>query len=359
MLRSTYGEDLDRLWDLHKERLQWCSGPIVVKVQKTLVNEELVDVDLTETIGKIAYRKRNATDEDFYWLPATFNLNTDHFRKFELSSYFVNACIEAGFNIIMKGYEKSRMRSRFVCNRGRFHKQYGQKDPDKKSHDKRTFRPIDDGDECTCKFSFQVVWNEKHERWCLPKEQAGCPDHNGHPEREPNECRMFAKDYSKEAIDTVTDCLKVGIRPNQISALMHQKEGHMMDEAQIRHMRSQLRDATVINLESIRSLLTGRASMAHSHITSADRLIANLEKDCRYSYTALYAQQESELLKVYRLGKSKEKEGINDLVNREEINPNTLDDSVDKASLYVANVRKQLKITGTSSVLLACYCLDK
>jgi hypothetical protein len=207
-------------------------------------------------------------------------------------------------------------------------------------------------EERTCKFAFQVRWHAQRQHWCIPKTQAGNHHHCGHVKRDANECRLFLKDYGNKNLEKVKDQLQVGIRPTQIAALAKLEFGHAMNEDQIRGLRSKLRDSTCIRL-SVIDQLAGRAEETHDPAykpTSADRLIANLEKDNRFSYTAIYGHHDSNLLKVYK------RRGIKGrLATTEEIPASALEDNKEKAATYVENIRNELKVGGEEActVLLA------
>ena len=248
-----------------------------------------------------------------------------------------------------KGWEKQRKYLPFICNRGRAHKE--KKTEANNKYIARTCRPIRGEDEETCKYSFKVWWNEEHQRWCIPKEQAGCKDHNGHTHREPHECRMYAKDYGKDALELIVDGFQSAICPSMIASLIDTREGHAIDASQIRHLKKKMRDATHIRMDVIKDMANGRENPDPTYTpTAADRLLSNLESDPKYTYTVLYGQYDSDELKVYR--RTKDGEGKVSTVRE---NPRTIcqHDELDDIETYSKKVRDRLSITGSGCILLA------
>ena len=127
-----------------------------------------------------------------YWLPRLFSTNTTDFRTNVLAPYFTVPCSHLGFNLVLKGYEKSQGCAIFACQRHRFHTQrtnpeatYAD-DPDTQPAKKKnnTNRPVKDEQEETCKFRFSVFWDESKQRWYLPLQQLGNCHHNTGNEQE-------------------------------------------------------------------------------------------------------------------------------------------------------------------------------
>ena len=70
-------------------------------------------------------------------------------------------------------------------------------------------------------FGFKVHWNATHKRQCIPKEQAGCKNCNGHTHSKPHEYPMYyAKDYGEDAMKLVIDSAQSAIRPSLIASLI-------------------------------------------------------------------------------------------------------------------------------------------
>ena len=349
MCRFTFDQNVEALWELHENRKYWTTDYVSLKVMTSLNDPTLIEINLMDTVAKRKAAKRKTTDDDFFWLP--FTENTASYREKTLVPYFTRTCVEAGFNLISKGWDHRHNFVHLVCNRGRHAKSTGESAEEAPTGSVfRTCRPIR-GEDDTCKFGFKVFWNETHKRWCIPKEQSGCKDHNGHTHREPHECRMYAKDYGEDAMQLVIDSLQSAIRPSLIASLIDTREGHHINPKQIRHMKKKLRDTTVIRLDVIEELANnGAASDPTYQPTPADRLLSELESNPKYTYTVLYGQYESDELKIYR--RSKDGDGNVDTVLED---PDTMsqNDEVDDVKTYAQKVRDRLSITGSSCILLA------
>ncbi len=302
-IAQSFDENLRDLWDLHKSRKHWLSDEVFISVQTSWDDPTPVEVNLMDTLEQVQAVKRATDYDDHYWLPAMFNQNSREFRERIVIPYFVRPCLSGGFNLMSKGWEGSHSCIRFVCNRG---KHYRRKPPEagKVPTDRisRTCRPIR-GETETCKFSFKVWWDGDLNRWYFPKAQAGCKHHTGHTHREPHECRLLAKDYGEDVIQTIIDALQSSIRPAQIQALISTQTGHGMDRKQIAHLKKQIRESTEINMAVIESIAGNGPIVGEYQPTPADRLLSELETSPKYSYTLLYAQYDTDELKVYRRDK--------------------------------------------------------
>jgi hypothetical protein len=284
----------------------WRVEDVKIDVQKSWDDTTITTINLMDTLEQVTATKRKTTDEDFYWLQAEFNVNTAGFGEKTLTPYFVRPCIDAGFNLVAHGFDAQRGNTmRYRCNRGWYHKKSVPLDPKKVQENviTKTFRPFC-GEDNSCKLGFQVLWNPEKNRWCIPKQQqAGSRQHTGHTNREPHECRMYLKDLGKDAIQLIIDGLNSSIRPDQISSLINFTNNHRLNENQIRNLRKKLRDSTVIRLDVIEQMTKGLDIDATYRLTPADRLMSLLETSPHYSYTVLYANYESDELKVYKRDK--------------------------------------------------------
>ena len=347
----TFDDNVAALWEHHQQSTSWRVDVVNIEVQTSWQDTSLITINLMDTLEQVNAIKRKTTDDDFYWLPVEFNTNTDDFREKKLTPYFVRACIEAGFNLVAHGYDSKRTNSmRYRCNRGRFHKQSTPKDPEKvQDRITRTFRPIR-GEDDNCKFGFQILWNQHKSRWCIPREQAGSRQHTGHTQREPHECRMYLKDLGQEAIQLIIDGLNSSIRPAQVTTLINATNKHQLNDQQIRNLRKKMRDSTVIRIDIIEQMTRGRNIDGTYTPTPADRLMSLLETSAQYSYTVLYANYDSDELKVYKRDKSIAGVANTTLVE----NPGQVyTDSTENIVTYTELVRKRLSITGSACILLA------
>ena len=105
---TSYTSAVDKFFSLHKEAETWKSGAIHVTVAHSLTNDNPTIINLSTTIG---YNKRvpkihQRSNLNCFWLPQSFNENTEQFRQKEIHPMFVRACHAAGF-IVHGEYEKS------------------------------------------------------------------------------------------------------------------------------------------------------------------------------------------------------------------------------------------------------------
>jgi hypothetical protein len=83
-------------------------------------NPDTVVFDFATTIGQ---KKKGPTplDPERVWLPPRYNQNSKKYRVDTLAPLFSTACVQAGFELIIKGWEGHRNCIRFCCYRGRRH----------------------------------------------------------------------------------------------------------------------------------------------------------------------------------------------------------------------------------------------
>ena len=81
MCRFTFDENVNALWDLHNQRKKWRTEHVFIKVQTTLHNTKLIEINLMDTVGRVDAVKRKTTIDDFYWLPKKFSQNDAKFRE--------------------------------------------------------------------------------------------------------------------------------------------------------------------------------------------------------------------------------------------------------------------------------------
>ncbi len=336
------------MWELHRSRTTWVSDEVLIKVQTSWEDTTETTVNLMNTIGVVQAIKRTTTNDDFYWLPQNFSRNDTAFRQNVLIPYFVKPCVDGGFNLMSKGWEKQGSLIKFVCNRGRHHKGSAARTPSSKPDVvTKTCRPIR-GETDRCTFGFKVYWKEENHRWCFPKQQAGCKEHTGHTHREPHECRLYTKDYGEDALQTILDALSSLIRPSQIVELINAQTGHTMSNNQIVKLKQKFRETTEIRMDAIEAILGGGPMPVIENPTPADQLLSELESNGMYSYTLLYSQWDSDELTIYRRDKA---HGIRE---RQQVDPRSVsDDPVEDMETYSRKIRDRLSITGSGYILLA------
>lgn len=358
MQEDNYKTTVTGLWRHYKQKTKWITTGVNIQVHESLempggeVQQAPITIDLMDTVGQRSAVKRKLLPEDIYWLPPKFCANNADFREKVLTPYFVLPCTEAGFNLVARGWQHEHNFVKYMCSRCRYHTEKPPKDPAKVKPETvtRTARPIKQED-ATCKFLFKVYWNPDHKRWYIPKEQAGCREHTGHTKREPHECRLYLKHLGKDAVELAIDTLKSAIRPSQVADLLSARCGHLLDDKQIRSLKVQMRKSTVVRMDIVEDIVQGKHFDSAYEPTPADRLLAGLESNPKYSFTVLYAQHDSEELKVYHRDKDTGcVRGRTHLSNHVELSKN---DEADTIQSYSDKVRDRLGVTGTSCILLA------
>jgi len=327
----------------------WNTKEVIVEVATSLMKDEGVTINLVETLGyKKDIRVACGVDYPKYWLTKEFCENTPKFRSETLSPFFARACQKAGFNCMVKGWEKDKSKVVFICKRGRFHKK-----PDRSSDApaaisrvahrvQTTQRPSQESGDERCPFRFNVYWDERKQRWYLPQQQAGCATHCGHLQKRPEHVAMLTKSLEEEDQDLAADCLKEHFRERSVGALMFRRTGITLEKHQLKHMKR----LGKVKAYQAAALLSGTGT-AGDLKTPADKLLHNLETNKEVSYVALYGEFDSGLLtirqrRVVRGGR----------VTVEEMEEDGLRDAADSAADLVHRIRGNLEITGTGGLIL-------
>ena len=328
-----FNNNLDTLWKVHKQRLVWESGPILLKVAESLQNDTIITINLTPTIGQVRQPHANHLFHDqFYWLSKDYCLNDPEYRTKIIVPLFVQACAKAGFNICSKGWEGRSNCLKFMCIRGRKHK------PENRTSDRlfKTLRPMD-GEEETCKFGFSVWWDPVHNRWKVAKKQAGCACHNGHIQLKHNELKLNLKNQGKDNVERAIKHIESEISAAATAAYIQEESGFGCDPKAISSFRRQRQlKSYQINLQEVFRMNDSdppTASHHDYHPTAADRLLADLEADPSYSYVLMFGEYNTDLLTIRK--RSKRSNGAIDV---EDVNPSSLEDDVDSASIYADKV---------------------
>lgn len=205
---------------------EWDCGRMEISVATSLTNNTLVVTNFSDTIGhgKQVPIARKRDDTNCFWLNHEWTENTEAFRAKVLIPYFVAAAARsgAGFRICGSWYKKENAVT-FNCTRGRVNDSEKNKMKAAKRRSKKKLKnpnaePVaanrksqrpskkntrEDGgdpdmpedadfsDAETCKHVFRVFWDDGKARWFVPKKQAGCRRHNGHPRRDCPHLRMI------------------------------------------------------------------------------------------------------------------------------------------------------------------------
>ena len=118
---------LKQLLSLHEATERWTTGEITIPVCKSLTDDGIMNINLSDTIGHNKKKPRKRDDGNCYWLPKEINENNAKYRQKHIHPIFGRACHSAG--IIINGeYEQSSQCIVFQCNFGQYHREeYQQK----------------------------------------------------------------------------------------------------------------------------------------------------------------------------------------------------------------------------------------
>ena len=334
-----FNESMQKLQEmLQNEAEAWQTGPLMIKIARSLNDNTEDELDLSTTIGHNKRRPKTPTDANSYWLPKEVNQNTQDFRGEIIHTIFYRACHLAGFHI-KANWIQSEGCILFTCNRNRYHNEDGNRDQyDKKprhvkdeskppgTRDRKTGKPVkEDGDE-TCKFCFRVYWDEHWNRWFLPKQQSGCLDHCGHSHFAPKYLRMPTKFVSQNELDLAKDCFATKNPTTTTTKLLNHRSDIGLEWHQLHYLKTKKKNDLVIQ-DMDPSLVPNNAE-----ITAADRLLASLKNKPNVSYIALTAELNSGLITL-----KKRRKGVDNSITVEELSGDLEDpDGVDSAKRFAA-----------------------
>ena len=208
-----FAKNVTSMWDTHKKRLTWHTKEVKIKVVSRPTSRKEFEINLIDTLSQTSRPSSELGIYDCYWLSVDrFDRNDQEYRKDVLVPYFVNRCIEAGFNVMNKGWEKANKDDargpngeepdgcvRMICNRGRYCQKKEEPAPateaqvpdstedesgyfsesnqdylcgecrpkvylTPKNRVPRSYRP-EKGKEELCPFKFNIYWSKEHQRW--------------------------------------------------------------------------------------------------------------------------------------------------------------------------------------------------
>jgi hypothetical protein len=105
-----------------QNHLTWKPDRLVLNLEAMNAEQglhTLQEVDLVNIIGVGQQREKGDPSKQFFLPRDVFNVNTQEFRQKEISRYIATPCYKAGFEIVMKGWEKGPQCLRFMCSTGR------------------------------------------------------------------------------------------------------------------------------------------------------------------------------------------------------------------------------------------------
>ena len=212
-----------------------------------------------------------------YWLPPSFNSNSDNFRKTTLMPMISLACDHSGCKVTMRRIEESTtnthyVRVQFSCHRFR---QYvdNKVTQQQRKVTSATSKPISNAE--TCKFNFCVYFHKTFQRWFFPKEGGGSLHHSGHAATPAALSQTSTRNVSKQDMELIVQSLEKNIPVAAIKELIRSRSGVNLSKAQLNNLR--------------RTTVLGK-DMAD--LSPAERLIHNLRSDPQMSFIMLTAQNE-------------------------------------------------------------------
>jgi hypothetical protein len=362
-----------------KQQENWVSDEIKFSVATGLKDDTPKTINIAETLGNHVRTSaaKVIDDSTVYWLPKEFSQNDSNFRKNVLAPAFSAACKEAGFRSFLrdtrkfrgKGHHPNSVLSIFQCCRGVYYKKKKTKENENENNSsgsqsdqpnnvppklskKKAQRPIK-GKATACKVSFRVYFHGEHKRWYLPKKQAGCCRHSGHPRYMPDQVRVMLRSAGTKSVENALEQLQEFIAISQISGVVRQQTGMDPDYRQIWELnRKRVREQELIDLQTI--LGDDFDETQIERLTPAERLIYSCQADPTTSYTLLYGDYDDDRLTVYR--RNKHGQNRADLASPPSdttvVDPDELKDNVDSAATYSDKVRQSLSIQGTGQILL-------
>jgi len=349
-MSSTYSSAVDALDTLTDNLNYWTPSIIEITVATSLYNPEPQVINLVETLG-FNTKNKGLDPSAVYWLPEKFDQNTPDHRRVMLAPTFALACRQAGFRSILKGWEASRSQGdpssgycMFTCNRYRYHK-----DSESELSSKfKTNRPLKSCSE-TCKFKFACFWSFRHHRWYLPKKQAGCASHNGHPKHEVDQVGVIASTIGLEEDELAQQLAGNHVSMSLIASIIESRIGVGLDYKQVyRRNKERLKRQLLLDFASIFDSTGEPRPDENVNHTPAEKLIWRCSANPKITYTVAYGQYDDNRLTICQRSKRPGQPYV-DIVN---IDPSELEDPVDSAATFAEKVRDALSIQGTGQILL-------
>eukprot|EP00969_Alexandrium_andersonii_P165143 7299143-Alexandrium_andersonii.AAC.1 len=95
---TTYAQKLQSLTRLRNKLKEWSSPPILIHVAESLTSDNIIEIDIAETIlsreegATNAPQAHNRNDDNCYWFATLFNKNDKEYRKTEIIPGIRAAC---------------------------------------------------------------------------------------------------------------------------------------------------------------------------------------------------------------------------------------------------------------------------
>jgi len=162
---------------------------------------------------------------------------------------------------------------------------------------RRTRRPVA-ADDVRCTFVFRLYFDAGTKRWFFCEKGVGCCQHTGHCFKGADNVIQPTKNIGQDNMELSKQLLDAGTAIQSVIAFMHERTGQTLSADALKSMRQKGRDALLLSNGQNASLMS-----------SADRLLHNLESDPDTCCVALLAEHDTALLSTPKvLAKHKRKE---------------------------------------------------
>ena len=232
---------LDQLDATVRGKMQWTTTGIYLKLHATHECTILHDVDICDTIGKKDTVSKTVQRQARWWFPSSIQTQEQclHIIK--------NACAKAGFTAASRTSGSVRVDSfatTIICSRGTVSNPSANNNRKYRTHTKRPHSK-----EESCKFCFffhQSTEPQTAGRYFIYRYGAGCKDHHNHCHLLPQHVRVSIDTIPKDEIERAMDALRMNINVRSIQAMISKQVGLNLNVNQIRSLRKQLLDVSVL-----------------------------------------------------------------------------------------------------------------
>jgi hypothetical protein len=209
-----------------------------------------------------------------------------------------------------------------------------------------------DEDDC-CPFCFNVFWDTSQQRWYLPKEQRGNPNHAGHIRRTPDIAPARALDLPLDEQKLACDLNESNVPLSTMDNIIFSRNNLSLSQGKLEYLRTKQRE---VELDRALSSDFGADPILHPK-TAADRLLAHFDTDETSKYVALFGEYDSGRLTIKKKRKHKKDYKI-ESVEDKEISDDVTDAQLE-ASKMETSIRDSLKVTSREGkILLALAWTD-
>ena len=203
-----------------------------------------------------------------------------------------------------------------------------------------------------CKFRFNVYWHDEFQRWYMPKQQGGCSCHTGHVFVPPYLLRHRAKTVGRRSLESSKNAFLAQVSASSVRRLINEETGIELDPSQAHDLRRKaMNESLILHIAALGS------GVDPENATAADRLLAELHKNPKISYTVLFGDYDnSGSLTIKRRKRNSARNG------EYAIHEESLDlvDPLDSAKKHSKRIKDSLSVTGTNQILLGlCWTHDE